>query len=54
MSVIGYARVSTAKQDEAAQVQALKDAGCEQVFHERISTMTYRVRSRVLSVSLGW
>jgi len=38
MAQIGYARVSTARQDEAAQVAALKEAGCELVFHERIST----------------
>ena len=37
---IGYARVSTARQDEAAQVQALTDAGCDEVFAERVSTMT--------------
>lgn len=35
---IGYARVSTAQQDEAAQVAALEAAGCTQVFAERIST----------------
>ena len=35
---IGYARVSTAQQDEAAQVAALEAAGCELVFHERVST----------------
>lgn len=40
MTKIGYARVSTAQQDEAAQVAALEQAGCEQIFHERISTRT--------------
>jgi DNA invertase Pin-like site-specific DNA recombinase len=35
---LGYARVSTANQDEAAQVAALKAAGCSQVFSERVST----------------
>ena len=38
MAQIGYARVSTAQQDEAAQVKQLEDAGCTEVFHERIST----------------
>jgi DNA invertase Pin-like site-specific DNA recombinase len=37
---IGYARVSTARQDGAAQVDALRAAGCALVFHERISTTT--------------
>jgi DNA invertase Pin-like site-specific DNA recombinase len=37
MASIGYARVSTARQDESAQVAALQDAGCSQVFHERVS-----------------
>lgn len=35
---IGYARVSTTRQDEAAQVVALQEAGCQEVFHERVST----------------
>jgi len=35
---IGYARVSTAQQDEAAQVAALEAAGCARVFSERVST----------------
>lgn len=40
MSSIGYARVSTASQDTAAQVAALEQAGCERIFHECISTTT--------------
>lgn len=40
MASIGYARVSTAQQDEAAQVAALREAGCAEVFHERVSTRT--------------
>lgn len=35
---IGYARVSTYKQDEASQIAALKDAGCVMVFAEKVST----------------
>lgn len=35
---IGYARVSTKKQDEAAQIAELERAGCERIFHERMST----------------
>jgi DNA invertase Pin-like site-specific DNA recombinase len=35
---IGYARVSTKKQDESAQISELEKAGCEKIFHERMST----------------
>ncbi|WP_439637970.1 recombinase family protein [Spirulina sp.] len=38
MKRIGYARVSTAKQDESAQIEALREAGCDRIFHERVST----------------
>jgi len=34
---IGYARVSTQLQDNASQIQALKNAGCETIFEETIS-----------------
>ena len=35
--LIGYARVSTDDQDTAAQVTALKEAGCERIFREMAS-----------------
>ncbi len=40
MACIGYARVSTTRQDEAAQVAALEAAGCEAIYSERVSTRT--------------
>ena len=38
--IYGYARVSTAAQDESSQVRQLKAAGCEKVFREKITGMT--------------
>ena len=37
MMKLGYARVSTSEQDTAAQVSALKSAGCEKIFREKAS-----------------
>ena len=37
MTKIGYARVSSKAQDYAAQVAALKAAGCERLYSEKAS-----------------
>ena len=37
---IGYARVSTAGQSTDAQVADLKQAGCDRIFHEKVSSRT--------------
>jgi DNA invertase Pin-like site-specific DNA recombinase len=37
MAKCGYARVSTDKQDHTSQVEALKAAGCQRVFAEKVS-----------------
>ena len=34
---IGYARVSTQEQDNAAQIAALRTAGCGRIFEEKAS-----------------
>lgn len=38
--IIGYARVSTTSQSTDAQVAELKAAGCQRIFHEKVSTRT--------------
>jgi DNA invertase Pin-like site-specific DNA recombinase len=38
--IYGYARVSTAAQDESGQVAQLKTAGCQKVFREKITGTT--------------
>jgi DNA invertase Pin-like site-specific DNA recombinase len=38
--IYGYARVSTAAQDETGQVRQLKAAGCEKIFREKITGTT--------------
>ena len=38
--IYGYARVSTAAQDESGQVAQLKAAGCEKIFREKITGTT--------------
>jgi DNA invertase Pin-like site-specific DNA recombinase len=53
MAQIGYARVSTPQQDEAAQVKALKDAGCDEVYSERISTRVPESQREQLQAALS-
>jgi DNA invertase Pin-like site-specific DNA recombinase len=38
--IYGYARVSTAAQDESGQVKQLKAAGCQKIFREKITGTT--------------
>ena len=52
--IYGYARVSTATQDETGQVRQLKAAGCEKVFREKITgTTADRPQLRKLMAALA-
>jgi Resolvase, N terminal domain len=52
--IYGYARVSTAAQDETGQVRQLKAAGCEKVFREKITgTTADRPQLRQLMAALA-
>src|SRR5713226_5271902 len=52
--IYGYARVSTAAQDETGQVRQLKAAGCEKVFREKITgTTADRPQRRALMKKLA-
>jgi DNA invertase Pin-like site-specific DNA recombinase len=37
VTVFGYARCSTDGQDLSGQIEALRSAGCERVYHEKVS-----------------
>jgi DNA invertase Pin-like site-specific DNA recombinase len=41
---IGYARVSTEEQNLDLQIDALRNAGCEKIYQEKVSGMkTHRI-----------
>lgn len=40
MTKYGYARVSGTSQDLEAQIQQLKDAGCTEIYHEKVTGTT--------------
>ena len=51
--LIGYARVSTATQSTDAQVEELKQAGCDRIFHEKVSSRTPEEKRIQLQAALA-
>ena len=51
--LIGYARVSTASQSTDAQVEELKQAGCDRIFHEKVSSRTPEEKRIQLQAALA-
>jgi DNA invertase Pin-like site-specific DNA recombinase len=49
MSLVGYARVSSADQDLAIQYAALKSAGCRKIFSEKKSGVSQKGRTQLES-----
>lgn len=47
MARFGYARVSADTQDYAAQVEALKSAGCQRIFTEKVSAKSTNGRTEL-------
>ena len=51
--LIGYARVSTATQSTDAQVEELKQAGCDRIFQEKVSSRTPEEKRIQLQAALA-
>jgi DNA invertase Pin-like site-specific DNA recombinase len=51
--LIGYARCSTATQSTDAQVEELKQAGCDRIFHEKVSSRTPEEKRIQLQAALA-